>query len=327
MDTRRSLDTQAFGLMLVFCLTLGMQQVALKATADDISPVLQIALRSGIGALLVGGYVLARRQRLMFGDGNWKPGLVVGALFSLEYLLLGEALRLTSASHAVVFLYTAPVFAALLLHFRVPDERMARLQWGGIGLAFAGIAVAFLGPSGPAEAGSGLSVLWGDLLALLAGAAWGATTVVIRTSRLARVPAEQTLLYQLLAAFVLLLSGALALDQLAIDPTPLALASLVFQSVIVSFGGFLVWFWLLRHYQASRIGVLSFMTPLFGVGFGAWLLHEPIEPGFLVGAVLVIAGISLVSGYGWLKTLGQRRRKAAAEAAARAGGCEPRAVR
>jgi drug/metabolite transporter (DMT)-like permease len=306
MDTRKPLDMQAGGLMLFFCLCLGMQQVALKATADDISPLLQIALRSGIAALLVAGYALLRRERLSFADGSWKPGLVVGALFSLEYLLLGEALRFTSASHAVVFLYTAPVFAALLLHFRVPEERMSMLQWLGIGLAFLGIAAAFLGQPGPDGASDAARQLRGDLLALLAGVAWGGTTLVIRTSRLASVPAKQTLLYQLLAAFVLLLLSALLLDQLAFNPTPLALASLGFQAVVVSFVSFLIWFWLLRHYLASRIGVLSFMTPLFGVGLGAWLLHEPIEPGFLLGAVLVLTGITLVSGHGWLQLLPMR---------------------
>jgi drug/metabolite transporter (DMT)-like permease len=36
---------------------------------------------------------------------------------------------------------------------------------------------------------------------------------------------------------------------------------------------------------------------------GVWLLHEPIEPSFVVGALLVISGIVLVSGYGWLKQI------------------------
>ena len=72
------------------------------------------------------------------------------------------------------------------------------------------------------------------------------------------------------------------------------------RTVIVSFLSFLVWFWLLRQYMASRLGVFSFLTPLFGILLGAWLLNEPIEPNFALGALLVLAGIVLVSGYSWL---------------------------
>jgi drug/metabolite transporter (DMT)-like permease len=60
---------------------------------------------------------------------------------------------------------------------------------------------------------------------------------------------------------------------------------------------------LLRNYLASRLGVFSFLTPLFGIVFGAWLLAEPIEPSFLLGAVPVLLGIVLVSGGGWLTSL------------------------
>jgi drug/metabolite transporter (DMT)-like permease len=60
-----------------------------------------------------------------------------------------------------------------------------------------------------------------------------------------------------------------------------------------------VWFWLLRHYLASQLGVFSFMTPLFGVGFGVWLLNEPLESRFVAGAVLVLIGVVLVSNHAW----------------------------
>jgi drug/metabolite transporter (DMT)-like permease len=95
--------------------------------------------------------------------------------------------------------------------------------------------------------------------------------------------------------------AAIGLGQTGFNSTPLAWGSLLFQSLVVSFASFLVWFWLLRNYLASRLGVFSFMTPLFGIAFGVWLLHEPLEPSFLVGALLVLAGIVLVSGSGWLK--------------------------
>jgi drug/metabolite transporter (DMT)-like permease len=304
MDSRKPLDPTAVGLMLLLCLIWSMQQIALKATAVDFSPVLQIALRSGIGALLVGTLMLMRRERLTTSHGIWQVGCAAGALFALEFLLVGEAVRHTSAGHVVVFLYTAPVFAALGLHWKLPNERLAPLQWIGIGLAFAGIAVAFLlGKNNEADING---MLWGDFLALLGGAAWGATTVLIRATRLSTLPATQTLLYQLGTGFALLLPLAMLTGHTTFNPTPLVWLSLAFNAVMVSFASYLIWFGLLRRYLASRLGVLSFLTPLFGVALGAWLLTEPIEPGFVAGALLALTGIVLVSGYGWIAAVIKR---------------------
>ena len=286
--------------MLVLCLTWGLQQVALKAAAADISPLMQIALRSGISAALVGLVMVWRRERINLGDGTLLPGLFAGSLFAFEFLLVGEGLRHTSASHMVVFLYTAPIFVALGLHFRMPAERLAPLQWAGIAMAFGGIAVTFLGRESAAASAPG-NILFGDLLALLSGMAWGATTVVVRVTCLSRAPATQTLLYQLIIGFLLLTPAAAILGQASIRPSALALGSLFFQAVVVSFASYLVWFWLLQRYLASRLGVFSFMTPLFGVAFGVWLLGEPMENSFIAGALLVITGVVVVSGHGWLK--------------------------
>lgn len=292
---RKPVDTQAFGLMLLVCISLGLQQVLLKMTAADISPLFQIALRSGVGAALIAAVMIVRRETLTIANGIWKPGLLVGLLFALEYLFLGEGLRLTSAAHAVVLLYTAPLFAALGLHVLVPSERLTAIQWGGIGVAFAGIAIAFL-VRGEAMHGDLHAMLVGDVLCLLAGAAWGATTVVVRGSRLAALPAKQTLLYQLLTAFVTLSVVAFLMGQAQINWNGMVVGSFAFQAVIVSFAVFLVWFQLLRIYRASQLGSLSFMTPIFGVILGAVILGEPIETSFVVGTVFVIAGIMIVNG-------------------------------
>jgi drug/metabolite transporter (DMT)-like permease len=302
MSIRKEIDGRAMGLMLVLSMIWGLQQVGLKATAADIAPLMLIALRSGLAALLVLLLMVVRRENLSLRDGTLRPGLIVGILFALEYLLVGEGLRHTSAAHIVVFLYTAPIFAALGLNKKLPSERLQPVQWVGIALAFSGIAVAFFGGNQTVTSDA-TSVLLGDILGLLAGAAWGATTVVVRTSVLANAPATKTLLYQLVGAFVLLLIAAIVLGQTGLKHTPMVWSNLAFQVVVVSFASFLVWFWLLRQYVASQLGVFSFMTPLFGVAFGVWLLNEPMEPGFVGGAALVLLGIVLVSGHGWLKKM------------------------
>jgi drug/metabolite transporter (DMT)-like permease len=281
--------------MTLLCLVWGLQQVSLKAVAGQASPMLMIALRSLVALALLAALMRHRGEGL--GGARWRPGAVAGALFGLEYLLVAEALRLTQASHVVVFLYTAPIFAALGLHARLPAERLGVVQWTGIALAFAGIAVAFLGGAAGPSDGAAAPALLGDGLALLAGAAWGATTVTIRCSTLACAPATQTLLYQLAGAVVLLLPAAWLTGQCRFEPSAAVWAHLGFQSLVVSFASFLAWCWLLRRYLASRLGVFSFLTPLFGVALGAWLLGEALEPQFVAGSALVLAGIGLVGGH------------------------------
>jgi len=304
MPTRKPIDPLSSLLMVSLCLTWGLQQVALKAAAHDVTPLLQLALRSGIAALLVALYMALRKQTIDLKNRHWRPGIVVGLLFAMEFLLLGEGLRHSTASHMVVMLYTAPVFAAIGLHFTIKAERLHLAQWLGVALAFAGLLTAFLGHNPPTtSAAAPATSLFGDALGILAGLSWAATTVVVRTTSLNHAPPAETLLYQLIIAFALLMSAALLMGQLHFNPTPLALATLAFHSIIVSFISFLLWFWLLRHYLASQLGVLSFQTPLYGVLFGILLLKEPLDPHFLLGASLVVAGILLVSGYKFFRQL------------------------
>ncbi len=101
-------------------------------------------------------------------------------------------------------------------------------------------------------------VLLGDLYALMAGLAWALSTIIVRLSPLAQAPATQTLFYQLFGCFVLLLLIAFLTNQTTIHFTTLAILSLSFQTLIVSFASLLLWFWLLRNYLASRLGYFLF---------------------------------------------------------------------
>ncbi|WP_455230618.1 DMT family transporter [Geopseudomonas aromaticivorans] len=300
--TRQGVDAFALQLMVLLCGIWGLQQVGIKLAAPDMAPLLQVGLRSGIAAVLVALFMLWRRQPLALGDGTLRAGLLVGALFALEFFFVAEGLRHSSAAHIVVLLYTAPIFAALGLHWRVPSERLRRLQWLGIVLAFAGIILAFAGGLLGQQLSPGM--LLGDLYGLLAGMSWGALTVSVRCSRLSEAPAAKTLLFQLICGCLLLLPLAWLGGQTeVVRLTPLVWGNLLFQGVVVAFASYLVWFWLLRRYLASGLGVFSFMTPLFGVCFGVLLLGERIDALFIGGGLLVLFGISLVSADAWWRRL------------------------
>ena len=296
---RKNPDPFALQLMLGLCLIWGSQQVMIKWAAADIAPVMQAAFRSGIAALLVGLLICWRGGWGQVGS-TWRAGLLAGALFGLEFMFIAEGLKLTSAAHMSVFLYTAPIFTALGLHFMLPSERLRLLQWLGILLSFAGIALAFAGGV-QLDQIDGRTLL-GDAFGVLAGLAWGATTVVVRGSRLSEAPATLTLFYQLMVGFVGLLMIALLTGQIGmVTLTPLAIGSVLFQGLVVSFVSYLTWFWLLRKYLASNLAVFSFITPLFGVTFGVLLLGEPLSVNFVLGALMVLAGVVLVSAEPWVR--------------------------
>lgn len=301
MANHKALDGNAVGPMLLVCLIWGLQQVALKAASGDVSPLMQIAVRSGVAAGLVGLLMATRGERLNLLDGPWRSGLLVGLLFAVEVLLVGEGLRFTSASHMIIFIYTAPIFTALGMQWKVPEERLSAVQWLGICLAFGGIVVSFVGPN-HSRGGTG-DGLFGDMLALMAGFVWAVRTVALRISSLAKETATKALLYQLVVAFIGLTLAAACLGQTAFKPTAIAWSSLLFQSLFVSFASFLTWLWLLGRYQASSLGAFSMLTPLFGLAFGVLLLDETLEPRIVIGSVMVIGGIGLVSGYRWLNRL------------------------
>ncbi len=291
MSERKPLDATAFGLMLLLCLVWGVQQVPIKLTAPEVSLLMQGGIRSAVATVLL--VLWARWQGVaLFGrDGTLATGLFAGALFALEFVFIYFGLGHTAASRMSVFVYLAPVFAALGLHFFVPGERLARGQWLGVLLAFAGVALAFC--EGFFSRGE---TLLGDACGVIAAALWAGTTVAIRATRLAHATATKVLFYQIgMAALVLPIASWAIGEPGVVSLGPFALASLAYQSLIVGFASLLAWFWLLRRYLAGRLGVLSFMTPMFGVIAGAVFLSEPLTAYFVGGALLVAAGIVLVN--------------------------------
>ena len=222
-----------------------------------------------------------------------RDALLVGLCFTGEFFFVSEGLRFTSAAHMSVLLYTAPLFSAVGLAVKLPEERLNLIQWAGLLLAFCGILVAFLLPAlTEATPEENLWIL-GDALGLGAGISWGFATIFLRTTTMNGAPASQMLFWQLATGAVVLTAIALLTGQNHFESTTLGWTSLLFQTFIVSFASYLVWNWLLRRYLASRLGVFLFMTPIFGVVLSVLLLDETVGLPFVGGSLLVLVGLLL----------------------------------
>jgi drug/metabolite transporter (DMT)-like permease len=291
--SRKPLDAIAYLCIVMLCTLWGGQQILFKLSIDDISPSMQITLRSSLGCVLLALFMWYQGTSLALWRGPWRAGMAVGLLFGLEWWMIGESLRLTTASHLVVFLYTAPIFTALGLHYWVPEERLSRRQWLGVFVSFLGVGIGFIG--GANQPHFNIDMLWGDLLALGAGVGWAMTTILIRTTGLAKLPATQTTFYQLFFATLALLCACLLTDQWGVRWSTFLAVSIVGQGFFIAFLSLLVWFWLLKHYLASRVSIFTFLTPLLGVSFGVLILDEPLHAEFVWGALLVMIGVIMVN--------------------------------
>jgi drug/metabolite transporter (DMT)-like permease len=289
---RAHLDGLAVSLLIVCCLFWGAQQVLIKATLTELPPFFQASLRF-IGATALLMLWCKWRDIPLWGrDGSFKPGLIAGLLFAVEFASIYTGLQFTSASRLTVFLYTSPFWVAVLVPLWVPSEKMGKWQWLGLILAFCGVTVAFFDGFQNSQLG-----YWkGDLLALLAGLGWGLSTVVIRTSVMAKLSPEKMLFYQsamcaVLFPFVSWIFG----ERWTNSWSGFATSSMIIQTVIGAFLSFLVWMWMLSRYPATKLSSFVFLTPISALLIGSLWLGETLTLSLLAGLACVAVGVLLVN--------------------------------
>jgi drug/metabolite transporter (DMT)-like permease len=287
----RPLDGAGMALVVLLCLIWGFNQPAIKLAIPDVPPLIQCAIRSSLAVPIVWAWMRWRGLPLGERDGTLGPGLIAGVLFGLEFLLIYRGLLYTTASRAVLFIYLAPFFVVLGARWFLPGDHFGVMQWAGLLLSFAGMAVAFGLPTPAADPRQ----LLGDIMMVAAAASWAATTLVIKASSLAQVSPEKTLFYQIAVCVPMVGLGALLFgERITAAPSGIALASLAYQTIVIS-TTFSLWFALIVKFSASRLSAFTFLTPLFGVAFGHLILGEPLTPAFALAVALVAAGLILVN--------------------------------
>ena len=304
-ERKQHLDALAISLLLVCCLFWGFQQILIKTTVGEVPPLWQASIRFAGATVLLCLWCVVRGVKLFERDGTLQAGLLAGALFAGEFTCIYLGLRDTTASRLTVFLYTSPFVVALLLPRFVASERLRGVQWVGLVIAFAAVAIAFGEEFVSARANA--TQLRGDALALAAGTLWGLTTLVIRASAMGTVSAEKTLFYQVaVTAVIAPLVSLLLGERWSLSYSASAWGSIVLQTAIGAFASYLTWMWLLRHYPATQMSSFTFLTPVFALALGVLLLHEPLTLQLVLALCGVAVGIVLVNRRPALNNLSSR---------------------
>ncbi|WP_299297709.1 DMT family transporter [uncultured Tateyamaria sp.] len=286
MNRKSNVDLIGAVALTAFALNFGLNQVVVKVSNGGFQPVFMAALRSIGGAVILLAWMRLRGISWHLPGASRSGGIIAGLLFAAEFILLFNALDLTTVARASILFYSMPIWLALAAHFVLPGERLSGARLIGLALAMSGVVLAVADRSG-AE-----GHLMGDVLSLLAAMCWAGIALCVRITPLSDVPAEQQLLWQLVISVPVLLAASLLFGPLIRDLQPVHLAGLAYQILAIASFGFLAWFWLMKIYPASGVASFSFLSPVFAVLLGWLILGEEI--GLSTWSALTFVAIGLI---------------------------------
>lgn len=270
----------------------GASFMLIKVMLTEMGPVAVAWVRLSGGAAFVLVLAFARGARWSAAPRYWLDATVVAVLASAVPLVLipwGE--RSISSQLAGLLNGAMPLWTALLATAFLPTERLDGSRALGLGLGFAGVLVVI----GPDMLRPGEASTQGTLAVVAATACYAAGAVWIR-ARLLGV--NSTLLAgtsSMVAA--LLLTPLLLVVESVPDVTSLSTQVLLASAglALLSSGvAYVIYYWLLATLEATQASLVTYLIPLFALGWGAIVLNESLPLATLPGLALIAAGVWLV---------------------------------
>jgi len=260
----------------------GMGVVFAKAAIEHFPPILLMALRFALTALIL----------VWFVKPPWRVmGQLVAIAFvsaAIQYSLTFNGLRGVDASTAVLVIQLEVPFLVLLGAALLHEQVEAR-KWLGIAVAMAGVGLIAGEPR--------LGQAWGSLALLVGGAfSWALGQVMVR--RLGEIGGLTTIAWVSIFAAPQLFVFSLVFerDHLAAIASAgwVVWSTVVYLGVIMTALGYTLWYSLIARHPVSRVGPFLLLMPIFSVLGGVVLLGETLTPLIALGGVTVIAGVAII---------------------------------
>ncbi|MBI1846626.1 MAG: DMT family transporter, partial [Candidatus Rokubacteria bacterium] len=154
--TRRRIDATGAALSLLVSVLWGANPAAIKLGLLDAPPIRLAGLRFLVGGAVILGWawLTGRLRGLRVARREWRPLLVVTAIFIGQIATMNVGTAMTSAAHSAILLNLSAVHTVVLAHFLIPGDRLSARKMLGVGVSYAGSgALRAAGPGRPRHAG------------------------------------------------------------------------------------------------------------------------------------------------------------------------------
>lgn len=285
-------DLRTWGVFAALSMIWGSSYLFIKLAAQDLQPFTLVAVRLGLGSL--GLWVVMavmklgppRDPRTLFNTA------VVGLLnTAMPFVLISWAEKSIDSGMAAVLNASVPLFALVIAHFALHDEKITWLRAGGLLAGFLGVALVF-----SETLSKGISsALGGQVAVTLAAVCYGGATVYARRT-LSHLHPTVAATMQVSTAFLFTLVGALAVERpISLAMSSTSVFSLVWLGLLGTCLAYYLYFVLIGRWGATRTTLVTYVIPVVSVTLGVLVLREPAGWQLLAGFGLIVSGIALVN--------------------------------
>ncbi|MFQ5407694.1 MAG: DMT family transporter [Anaerolineales bacterium] len=277
----------------ILSIAWGANFLWIKVGVQEIGPLMLVAWRLGFD--LLGMLVVMRVGQISFPrDVNtWLKLVLLGMINpAIPFVLIAWGEQRIASGLAAVLNSTMPLFVLILAHFLLQDERMSLRKSLGLAVGFGGVFVIVMRSPNVNETSS---TFFGYLAVLLATFSYAFGAVYVRRYLRDISPVVQT-------ACMLLVAEVLLWVAVAVFETPHVWPSLrdtwisiVWLGILGTTVGYLMFFYLIREWGATRSSLVTYVLPVIGLVLGIVFLGESIDARLWVGTTLVLCGIVIVN--------------------------------
>ena len=282
----------------------------IKIAVQEISPIMLVACRLFFAILPLSAALMVLKPQLPKNRRIWAYLIILGFTNSaIPYLLISWGVQHIDSAVAAVLNSTTPLFAMILAHFSLLDDRITWQRFIGLGLGFAGVVILLsrdvwmnqneiasleLIPT-QNETSSMLFVLLGQLAILLASFFYAVSSVFARRT-LHQQPRIIQGLFPLIGADAVLWFMVInSKNSFSVPHLPITWISILWLGIIGTGFALLLYFYLIHSVGPTRTTIVTYIFPLVGVFLGVVFLNELLDWHLLFGGILIIGSIVFVN--------------------------------
>ncbi|MGF1504990.1 MAG: DMT family transporter [Anaerolineae bacterium] len=287
-----------WGIFLFLSTVWGSSFLLIKIAVAELSPMALVAVRLFFATIGLWLIVAITRVRVPTDFGTLSKLVFLGVInTAIPFTLIAFGEQHIDSGVASILNSGTPLFALVLAHLFLPDERITPAKLIGLMMGFGGVVLIFSRGLGASflDAASSQLILIGQAAVLAASACYAIGAVYTRRT-FRGVHAIVLAAVPITAAFVTTTAGALVFESpidLRISLQVLgALLVLGFLGVSAAHIGF---FHLIYEWGATRTTLVTYLIPVVGLTLGVLILDEPLDWRLIAGFVAVISGVYLVN--------------------------------